>query len=387
MTLRSNLGALDLSKKTVFLRADLNVPLENGRILNDYKLTALIPTIELIQKKGGRIVLATHIGRPNGYQEALSTKHLVPWFAAHGYQVRLEPDIETVKKNSNPYEIVLLENLRFFPGEQKRDPSLAQQLFKLADFYVNDAFALLHRNDTSITLLPDLFAPDKKTCGLLVEKELQALSPLQNPQQPFTVIVGGGKVHDKLPLISAMVGKAANILLCPAIVFTFLKAQGVEVGKSLVDETSLDEVKKLIEQARASKTELVFPVDYQIALNTLEGSLSEVAATAIPSNGVGVSIGAKTVALFEQKIKTAKTVFFNGMPGLLHRPETLTSAYALLRAMANSNAYRVVGGGESVTAAEQGGVAKKMDYCSTGGGATLAYITGEIMPGLEALRK
>jgi phosphoglycerate kinase len=384
---RSQLNAFDLSNQRVFLRADLNVPLEGDRVINDYRLTALLPTIDLIQKKGGRIILATHLGRPQKPSPTLSTKILVPWFVKKGYAVRFEPDLEkAVALSHNSSEIILLENLRFFSGEQTDDQAFAQQLFKLGDYYVNDAFALLHRRDSSITLLPRLFPAHKKTIGLLVEQELTNLARLrEHPEQPFVVVCGGGKVHDKLPLLKAMLGKATTILVNPALVFTFLKAQGVTVGKSLIDPDSLASVTTLMNEAQTKGTRLVFPVDYQVALDSFEGALVDVDAAAIPQNGIGITIGPKTAALFAQEIQKAKTVFFNGLPGLWGRPATLEGAHAIFTAMAESEAFTVIGGGDSVAAVEKLGLADRIGYCSTGGGATLAYLANEKLPGLDAL--
>ncbi len=259
----SHLQTFDLEQQRIFLRADLNVPLSNNTILNDHKLKALLPTIDLIKKKGGKIILATHIGRPRGRDASLSTEHMVPWFTKRGYAVRFEPDLSKVAALSRNHfdEIVLLENLRFFPGEQSDDQAFAHVLFPLADYYVNDAFALLHRHDTSITLLPALFSPQKKTFGLLVEQEFKALNKLkENPPRPFVIVCGGGKVNDKLPLLQAMLATAQTFLLCPAIVFTFMKAQGHRVGKSLVDNSALQAVAAMITKAEKEGVRLVFDV-------------------------------------------------------------------------------------------------------------------------------
>ncbi len=384
----SKLPVFDLAHQRVFLRADLNVPFLEGAILNDHKLIALLPTIDLIKKRGGKIILATHIGRPHGYEAALSTEQLIPWFAKRGYTIRFERDLTKAiaLSHQNSDEILLVDNLRFFSGEQTDDKAFAQLLFQLGDYYVNDAFALLHRNDTSITLLPKLFPAQKKTFGLLVEQEFMALAKLkENPPRPFVIACGGGKVHDKLPLLQSMLYTTQAILLCPAIVFTFMRAQGQNVGKSLIDISAIEAVKKMIERAEKQGVRLIFPVDYLVALNTFDGELIVVDANKIPENGVGITIGPKTEQLFAEEIKKAGTVFFNGLPGLWDRPSTMNGARALLSAMAESNALTVIGGGDSVAAAEKYGFADRISYCSTGGGATLAYLAGEKLPGLEAM--
>jgi phosphoglycerate kinase len=382
----SKLHEFDLSNKTVFLRADLNVPLNNGTIVDDFRLRAILPTIDLIRQKGGRIVLATHLGRPKEPTPTLSTKILAPWFTEHGYVVHFEADIAAVD-TQHPHDITLLENLRFFPGEKNHDPAFAQKLFKLADYYVNDAFALLHRDDTSVTLLPRLYPQDKKSFGLLVEKEFKVLWRLKDrPQEPFLVVAGGGKAHDKLPFLRALTGKIDTLLLCPAIVFTFLQAQGLPVGKSLVDKESLQDVQDFMNEAEKKGTKIIFPLDYQIARGSLEGPLEEVAFDTIPDDAVGISIGSKTEKLFAQELAKARTIFFNGLPGLWSRPETLSGARTLLERVARSDAFTVIGGGDSVAAADRFNLASKMSYCSTGGGAALAYLAGETLPGIVAMQ-
>ncbi len=384
--LSSQLPSFDLNNQRAFLRADLNVPVSNGSITNDYRCKAIIPTLDLIKRKGGKIILATHMGRPKGYDASLSTEQLVPWFKKHGYAIRFEPDlvkaIELSHKNNN--EILLLENLRFHPEEQAANQQFAQQLRELGDYYVNDAFAVCHRPDTSITLLPQLYASDKRTIGLLIEHELKALSKLINqPQQPFVLIVGGGKVHDKLPVLFNMIDEVNVFLLCPAIVFTFAQAMGKKVGKSLVDASQLEHAKAFLEQTKKLKKEVVIPVDYQVAQGSFNGPLHMISNDQIQNNEIGISIGPKTIELFKHYISQAKTIFFNGLIGDDERPETLEGVKALFNAIANSKAYTVIGGGDSVGIVQAMGLTDKMDYLSTGGGATLTYLAEQPLPGLE----
>ncbi len=383
--IHSMLHSYDLNQKRVFLRADLNVPLVDGTIVNDYRLRAILPTINLIKKKGGSIVLATHIGSPNDIDPHYSTKQLIPWFTGHGFAVKHISDISSVEQN-NPAELVLLENLRFFPGEKKADPSFARTLAQWGDYYVNDAFGVLHRNDTSITVLPTLFAPTERTIGLLIEKELKALNVLaQTPQQPYVITLGGGKIATKLPLIEYMLDKAQTIIICPALVFTFLAAQRKEVGKSLVDQTEIKAAQHIMQKAATSSTTLVFPFDYQIALQTVQGPLSYTPTADIPSNAVGIAIGPKSIKECTQLIHTAKTIFFNGPMGFTEREETLQATHALLKAIASSNAYCVVGGGDSVAMVEEYHLEDRISFLSTGGGSTLQYLSGQPLPGLAIL--
>lgn len=387
--LTSLLPSWDLTSQRVFLRADLNVPLKNGTIVNDYRLRALLPTIELIQKKGGKIILATHIGRPQGNDASLSTRHLIPWFEQHAIPVEFEDDLEKALSKSHEQHgsILLLENLRFSYGEKKYNEPFAHALSQLGDYYVNDAFGLLHRTDTSITQVPLLFSPEKRTIGLLIEKELSMLNQLvENPKKPMVLIVGGGKAHDKLPLLNFLIDKAQTILVGPALAFTFLKALGCNVGKSLVDETALEECKKLIMKAQKIGTSLILPSDFIVAHTTFDGQLfpHPISLNDFPHDGVGISIGPETTKLFAQEIVRAGTVFLNGLMGSVQRPETLHGMDGMLQAMAQSQGFTVIAGGDSVAATELLGYADKIDYLSTGGGATLTYLSGQKLPGLDA---
>jgi len=387
MNITSSLHSTDFDNTRVFLRADLNVPIIDKTITNDFRLQALLPTIDLLLQKGAKIVLGTHIGRPKDFNASLSTEILVPWFEKHGYKIEFEPGLERAQQKSleNQDTILLLENLRFFPGERKHDPAYVEDLERLADYYINDAFGVMHRNDCSVTDLPRLFAPDRCSIGLLVEQELQILNQLLDaPKKPFILIIGGAKISSKLPLLRSLIKKVDNFLLCPAIVFTFLKALKKPVGNSLVDDNLLHESKKFLDEA---KEKILFPVDYQIAQETFDGPISFVESTEIPDGSVGVSIGPKTENLFAEKIANAETIFFNGAIGNMHNAETLRGTQALLTAMGKSKALTVVAGGESVALTQLFGLNMQMDYCSTGGGATLAYLAGEDLPGLETFIK
>ena len=390
MNYQSALPHYDLDNQRVILRADLNVPINNGVIADDYRLQAILPSIDLILKKNGSITLLTHIGRPQKQDPSLSTQILVPWFAQHNYRVSWAKDIEHAKEliNTPSNPIVLLENLRFYPEEKTQDSNFAHKLSTLGTYYINDAFGALHRNDTSITTLPQLFAPDHRTIGLLVEKELKILSKLtNNPAQPFVMILGGGKVKDKLPVIENLLSLTHTILLCPAIVATFLKAQGQEVGKSLVDATALELCRATLEKAKKHNVQILLPVDYLIAHNTLDGIIDTVDAQNFPVDGIALSIGPKTIELYSQSIHNASTLFFNCAMGFLSIKRSLEGTQALLEAMANAKAFSVVGGGDSVAAAQRSGLANEIDFLSTGGGATLTYLSGKKLPGLQAVLK
>ncbi|MCX5922044.1 MAG: phosphoglycerate kinase [Candidatus Dependentiae bacterium] len=388
INIHSALPTWDLTNKRVLVRADLNVPLANGAIAHDYRLQSILPTIDLIQKNGGKVIIITHMGRPKKPTAELSTKNLIPWFEKKGYTITWTDNLNDAYNKSleDQKSILLCENLRFFPGEKGGDATFAQSLARLGDYYVNDAFAAMHRGDTSITLVPTYFAPDKRTIGLLVEKEITTLDKLlTSSKKSFVLILGGGKVVEKLRLIENMLDKVQTILLCPAIVFTFLKALGKPVGKSLVDQTALTICANLMEQAQQKKVSLEFPIDYQIATDNINGPLSLVEADAFPANGIGISIGPKTVELFKEHINNAHTIFFNAAMGFGDRKETVEGTTALLHAVAESNAFSVVGGGDSVAATETLNIHDRIDYLSTGGGATLTYLSSQTLPGLVAL--
>jgi phosphoglycerate kinase len=384
----SALAHYNLENERVILRADLNVPINQSGIADDYRLQAILPTMDLILKKGGSITLLTHIGRPKNQESSLSTKILLPWFKQRNYEITWAKDIlhaqNLIKPASN--RIVLLENLRFFPGEKNHDKHFAQSLSLLGEYFVNDAFGALHREDSSITLLPEFFIPEHRTIGLLVEKELKMLSRLvQKPRKPFVLVLGGGKVRDKLPVIANLLDHAQSILLCPAIVNTFIKAQGYETGKSLIDESALDLCRDIIEKAKKKNVQIYFPQDYLIVRESLEGSLETVVAEQVPHNGIIISLGDKTIKLYGDIIHNAGTIFFNAAMGFVKIENSLQATQALLRAVAKSEAFSVVGGGDSVAAAQKAGICDSIDFLSTGGGATLAYLSGAPLPGLFAL--
>ena len=374
----------NLKQKTVFLRADLNVPLSNGTILDDFRLTAVQPTLNLLIQKGAKVIIATHLGRPQGIVDAsLSTKILMPWFEKKGYAVTFCTTLDDAARSDAP--LILLENLRFFPGEQTHDKKFAATLASLAQFYVNDAFGTLHRADSSLTLVPQSFNAEHRTIGLLVERELNALEKLLHPNHPFLIMLGGGKVSTKLPMIKNLLGIVNTILLCPALVFTFLKAQAYAVGTSLVDNDALASSLNILKEATEKNTEIVFPDDYRIFLNNDRKKLITVSAHDMPPTGMGVSIGPKTVEHFAHFIKNAKTIFFNAAMGFADNKETQQQTYELLRLIAQSSAYKVVGGGDSVLAVKQCKLQDDMNFLSTGGGSTLAYLAHEPLPGLVAL--
>jgi phosphoglycerate kinase len=386
-TLRSTLRSLNLEKKRVFVRADCNVPLKNGKIENDFRLRGLLPTLQFIAQRGAKIILATHLGRPKDTDPALSTKQLISWFENHNFHVVFAATVESAQKLSTAQDqtLVLLENLRFFPGETNRDSHFAQQLAQCGDVYVNDAFATVHRNHSSLTLTPLLFPSDKRTIGLLIEREIHALNRLiDSPPQPFLVLCGGGKTETKIPLISSLLDQNATIALLPSTVFTFLKAEGHEVGASVVENDQLKSVHAVLAGTK-NRNKFIFPADYMVAPNLTDNSwdLSFVPAAQFPKNYFGISIGPHTVNTLKKYIEQAQTIFFNAAVGFPQHPETVEPIVELLKAIGQAPAYTVIGGGDSVAFAFKAGIADQIDFLSTGGGATLAFLGKQPLPGLD----
>ncbi len=417
MIMISKLPEWNLTNTRVLLRADLNVPIDHGHIVDDTRLHAIRPTLDLILQKGGHCIIITHMGEPTTYTPELSTEQLIPWFKKNKYAIEFaHTPAEVRNQHSNPAaRITLLENLRFFPGEKNNDHTFAQELAQLGEYYVDDAFGTLHRTDTSITLVPLLFLPDKRSIGLLVEKELRVLDRLrEHPIHPFVLVLGGSKAATKIPLIqsfmdgrtsegpfvlslskdrprnastsSARTGNTVNtVLLCPALAFTFAKALEKPVGKSLVDDTMLDACRHILKQSHEQNIEIVLPIDYQITDENHPQQYTIIMADHMPPDGVGISIGPKTVELFKKRMSNAKTIFFNGTPGFTEQPETLEGAKNLLHAITETSANTILSGGDSIAVAHMFGLLHAFTHVSTGGGATLTYLSGQTLPGLECL--
>jgi phosphoglycerate kinase len=382
MKIHSTLAQAQLEGKRVFLRADLNVPLVNETIINDFRLQAVKPTIDLLIKKGARIVLGTHIGRPQGVDKKLSTKYLCPWFEKHGYSIQWAPDLGSafsISHSLKPGSVLILENLRFYQGEQERLLPFAEKLYRLADYYVNDAFALLHRLDASITLLPSLYSRDQKTIGLLIEHEVKELEQLRHAQRPFALILGGGKVKDKLPFLEYMLDRADIIIVLPALAFTFLKALGKDVGDSPVETELFADALKIMQKAKEKGVQFLLPVDFLVAeqnqrLDIISGDFK---------SGSGVATGPTSLTEYAKVLEAAQTIFVNGAMGFFNRPETLEPFKQLLQTIAQSSAFTVIGGGDSVAAVYLFNLEHSMSFCSTGGGASLYYLIHGSFPSLS----
>ncbi len=386
--MKSNFGDFDVKNKTVLLRIDANVPIDHGIILNDQRLIASLPTINLLLDKGANIILLSHLGRPKSQEPELSTQQLVSWFDDNGLDVQFAKTVEEAQqKKGAKKRIILLENLRFFPGEKGKDPAFAQQLANLGDFYVNDAFGAFARDDTSLTLLPDRFDSSHKTIGLLVEHELAMLDKIiSRAKKPSYLIIGGGKVKSKIPLIQQLLPKLSSVFLGPAIVFTFLKAQGKKVGNSLVDNDALNLCKDIMMQAEQMGISIEYPVDYIIAEGSFEGPMELSDSAEIPEGYAGVSIGPKTALKWGEMIMKADTIIANGLMGTLKRIESLVYVKDMFSALAQTEATTIIAGGDSVAALYYFNLARGINYLSTGGSATLKFLGNTCLPPLNRLK-
>lgn len=387
------LDNLDCHGKTVFLRVDFNVSLTpDGSVRDDARLQASLPTIAELRRKGAKLVLASHLGRPKG--EVNPKYSLLP--VAKRLAEMTDADVimpqdcigMAVKKlvhDAKEDQIVLLENLRFHPEEEACDVGFSQKLAELADVYVDDAFGAMHRAHASTVGMVSFFK--EKAMGRLVEKEINFLSRLlHEPQKPFVVVLGGAKISDKMAVIENLMNFADTILIGGGMAYTFLKAQGFAVGKSLVEEPKIALAKRLLERAQNKGVTLLLPEDSVVA----EKFDAHSAYRVLNNNqswdgGMGLDIGPKTVAQFAKELAKAKTIFWNGPMGVYEMPAFQKGTDALARLMAESTALKVVGGGDSLAAIEQSGFADKIDHLSTGGGASLEFLEGKELPGLRAL--
>ncbi len=372
---------LDVRSRRVLLRADLNVPLKNGRVADDSRLRAAEPTLQLLRERGARVVLCSHLGRPKGRDEKLSLRPV-----AEALELPLAPDcigpeVERQVAALRDGDAILLENLRFHPEEEANDASFVGALARLADVYVNDAFGAAHRAHASTEGVARAVA--QSAAGLLLLRELDALERVSSrPERPFVCIIGGAKVSDKLGVLTALAERADVIGIGGAMAYTFLLAQGERVGRSLVEKDKVAEARALL----SSKTEIVLPVDHVVA-SSIEDSAGARTVERIPDDAVALDIGPRSDAALAARIARAATVFWNGPLGLFERPPFDRGTRAVAEALATSKAYTVVGGGDSLAAVNAAGVADRMDHLSTGGGASLEVLEGSPLPGVEALRR
>ena len=379
---------LDLRDKRVLVRVDFNVPVKGGEVTDDTRIRRALPTVRYLLSEGAHPLLISHLGRPKGEPD--------PKYAMDPVATRLEellgepvlkldaavgPEVVEARDDWDGKGVVLLENSRFYPGETKNDPGFADKLAALADLYVDDAFGAAHRaHATTVGVAERLPA----AAGLLLEEEIDYLDTvLENPERPFVAILGGAKVSDKLGVIESLLGTADSLLVGGAMCFTFFEALGYEIGDSLVENDYLEEARRLMGEA---DERLILPVDVVVADAMEEGVESEtVPVDRIPSGKMGLDIGHDTVARFEEYISGARTIFWNGPMGVFELDDFARGTEGVARAVAESSATSVVGGGDSVAAVNKLGLEGEMSHISTGGGASLEYVEGKELPGVAVL--
>jgi len=388
---------LDVKGKRVFMRVDFNVPLKGDEITDDRRITASLPSIEYLIAKGAKIILSSHLGRPKGGPAPeFSLKPVAKRLSELLKKpVTMAPDsigteVENIIKAMKDGDVVLLENVRFYKEEEKNDPKFSEALAKLAEMYVNDAFGTAHRAHASTEGITHFLKP--RASGFLIEKELEFLgNALDNPKRPFLAILGGAKVGDKIPVIRELLKKVDALVIGGGMVFTFYKAEGLEIGKSLFDAEAFETANQLLKEFESSRAKVIIPDDCIIADRfdprqfDPQTRIKAIAKDQIPVGWFGLDIGPKSIETIVQEIKKANTIVWNGPMGVFEQEAFAAGTRKIAEALAESKAITVIGGGDSAAALLKFGLDEKMTHVSTGGGASLEFLEGKVLPGIAAL--
>jgi phosphoglycerate kinase len=384
------LKEFDVEKKRIFLRLDLNVPIKEGKIKDDSRIKAALPTISYLLERGAKVVAASHLGRPKSGPApefslapvAKRLAELLPAFKIHFANDVVGDDAFRKASELKEGELLLLENVRFEAGETKGNEDLAGKFRQMGDVYVTDAFGALHRAHASVFQAAKLF--DAVLCGFLVEKEIRYLKEkLESPDRPYFALLGGAKVSDKIPILKSLVEKVDGIAIGGAMAYTFLLAKGEKVGKSLIEPEMVGTATAIMKRALERQIPFLLPVDHIIA-SSIEDT-APIASDVIGDNSSAFDIGPKTIVLFGKEIRKAKTIVWNGPMGVFEKEQFKKGTVEIARAVAETDAVKIVGGGDSVSAIKVAGVEDKITHISTGGGASLELIAGEKLPGVEIL--
>lgn len=388
------LDQLDLTDRYVFLRLDLNVPLKDGKITDESRIQAALPTLRHILQFTNRVCIASHLGRPSGPNDEQFSLAPVGERLAEllGKEVLLMKDydkepIDQTLRQLGKNQIVLLENLRFYKGEKANDLSFSENLVKGMDFYINDAFGAVHREHASIFGAPGMMAKEKKAAGFLIEKELKALEKLKHNGSPFTVVLGGAKVSDKISVILNLLNYCNNLIIGGAMAYTFLKFKDHKVGLSKVEEGKEDLIRMIYEKAKKHNVRILLPVDHTCAETfSPESEAKVVHSEDIPEDLMGLDIGPNSIRNIKNILEGSRTVFWNGPLGVFEIPQFSEGTRAVAKAIGHLDCYSVVGGGDSLAAVNQEKLGDDFSHVSTGGGASLEFLEGKKLPGLKALQ-